>query len=94
MNAKGQQDLDQPSSCADQTTIQQTEEPNPTRAATPLIESPILMESTTMEQGQELHEVMRLLRQATTTPPSTCVLQTSTQKKTIVDDKIEIETEK
>jgi hypothetical protein len=52
------------------------------------------MESATMEQGQELHEVMRLFRQATTTPLSACVLQTSTQKKTIVDDKIEIETEK
>jgi hypothetical protein len=94
MTAKGQQNLDQPNSCANQTTIQQTEEPNPTRAATLLIESPILMESAIMEQGQELHEVMRLFRQATTTPLSACVLQTSTQKKTIVDDKIEIETEK
>jgi hypothetical protein len=54
----------------------------------PLTESPVMIDSTTQEQGKQLHEVIRMFKEITTTPLSKFVLQTSKHKMQVLEEKI------
>jgi hypothetical protein len=51
-----------------------------------MVESPIEMDFETIEQGKEMHEVLKLFKTTTTSPMSSCILQMPKHKRRIVED--------
>jgi hypothetical protein len=56
------------------------------RTHTQFTVSPTLMDSATQQEGRELQEVLRLFKQATTTPLSACILQTPKHKSIVIEN--------